>query len=99
MILGWRLLQTPGFSLVNLSAIPVAWRLPSPLFSVELTGLFNNPTVSIGVIGWFIGVAMNLAGSVQNLVQVGWFISVHPGWLLPLTGHGFAESGVDRCVA
>ena len=32
---------------------------------VELAGLLKNPAVSVGMISWFIGVAMNLAGSVQ----------------------------------
>ena len=38
---------------------------------------------------------MNLAGSVQYPVQVGWFVSLRLEWLLPLAGHGIAESGVD----
>ena len=50
------------------------------------------------MISWFIGVAMNLAGSVQYPVQVGWFVSICLEWLLPLTGLGVAESGVDHCV-
>ena len=99
MILGWRLLLTPGISLVNLSVIPVAWRPPPLVFGVELAGLFKDPAVSVGMISWFIGVAMNLAGSVQYPVQVGWFVSIRLEWLLPLTGLGVAESGVDRCVA
>ena len=99
MILGWRLLLTPGVSLVNLSVIPVAWRPPPPVFGVELAGLFKDPAVSVGMISWFIGVAMNLAGSVQYPIQVGWFISICLEWLLPLTELGVAESGVDRCVA
>ena len=69
------------------------------MFGVELAGLLKDPAVSVGMISWFIGVAVDLAGSVQNLVQVGWFISIHLGWLLPLAGLGVAESGVDRCVA
>ena len=69
------------------------------MFGIELVSLFKDPAVSVAVIGWFIGVAMNLAGSVQNPVQLGWFILVPPGWLLLLTGLGVAESGVDRCVA
>ena len=47
------------------------------MFGVELADLFKDPAVYVGVIGWFIGVAMNLAGSVQYPVQVGWFISIH----------------------
>ena len=65
MILGWRLLQTSGFSLVNLSVIPVAWRLPSPVFGVDLASMFNDPAVSVGMIGWFVGVAGNLARSIE----------------------------------
>ena len=99
MILRWRLLLTPGVSLVNLSVIPVAWQLPSLVFSVELAKLFKDPEVSVGMISWFIGVAMNLAGSVQYPVEVGWFVSIRLEWLLPLTGLGVAESGIDRCVA
>ena len=95
----WRLLLTPGVSLVNLSIIPVAWRPPPPVFGVELAGLFKDPAVSVSMIRWYIGVAVNLAGSVQNHPQVGWFISIRLGWLLPLAGLGVAESGVDRCVA
>ena len=99
MIPGWRLPLIPGVSLVNLSVIPIAWRLPSPVFGIELAGLFKDPAVSVGMISWFIGWAMNLAGSVQYPVQVGWFVSIHLEWLLPLTELGVAESGVDRCVA
>ena len=68
MTLGWRLLLTPGVSLVNLSVIPIAWRPPPPVFGVELAGLFKDPTVFVGMISWFIGVAMNLAGLIQYLV-------------------------------
>ena len=65
MILGWKLLLTPGISLVNLSVVPVAWQPPSLVFGVELAGLLKDPAVSVGMISWFIGVAVNLAGSVQ----------------------------------
>ena len=99
MILGWKLLLAPGISLVNLSVVPVAWRPPPLVFGVELADLFKDPAVSVGMISWFIGVAMNLAGSVQYPVQVGWFVAIRLERLLPLTGLGIAESGVDRCVA
>ena len=69
------------------------------MFSVELVGLFKDPAVSVGMISWFIGVAMNLAGSVQYPVQVGWFILIRLEWLLSLIGLGIAESVIDRCVA
>ena len=34
-------------------------------FGVELAGLLEDPTASVGMISWFIGVAVNLAGSIQ----------------------------------
>ena len=64
-ILGGKLLLTPSIWLVNLSVIPIAWRPPPPVFDVELAGLLEDPTASVGMISWFIGVAVNLAGSVQ----------------------------------
>ena len=58
------MLLTPGIWLVNLSVVPIAWRPPPLVFGVELAGLLEDPTVSVGMISWFIGVAVNLAGSV-----------------------------------
>ena len=37
----------------------------SPMFGLELASLFKDPSVSVGMISWFIGVAVNLAGLVQ----------------------------------
>ena len=59
---------TPGIVLVRLSVVPVAWRPPPLVFGVELAGLLQDPAVSVGMISWFIGVAVNLAGSVQYSV-------------------------------
>ena len=53
---------------MNLSVVPVAWRPPPLVFGVELAGLLEDPTTYVGVISWFIGVAMNLAGLIQYLV-------------------------------
>ena len=64
-ILGWKLLLTLGILLVNLSVVPVTWRPPPLVFGAELAGLFKDPAVSVSMISWFIGVAVNLAGSVQ----------------------------------
>ena len=44
---------------------PVAWWPPPLVFGVGLAGLLKDPTVSVSMISWFIGVAVNLAGSVQ----------------------------------
>lgn len=62
------LLLTPGIWLVSFFVIAITGR-PLPLvFGVELAGLLEDPTASIGVISWFIGVAMNLAGPIPYLV-------------------------------
>ena len=85
--------------MASLFVIAVTGR-PLPLvFGIKLAALSKDPTAYVGVIGWFNGGAMNLAGPIQYLVQVGWFVLIRLEWLLPLTGLGVAESGVDRCVA
>ena len=95
---GGKLLLTAGVWFVDLFVVPIARRPPPLVFGIELAGLLEDPTAYVGMISWFIGVAMNLAGSVQYPVQVGWFVAIRFEWLLPLTGLGTAESGVDRCV-
>ena len=63
-----KLLLNPGIRLASLFVIAVTGR-PLPLvFGIKLAGLFEDPIASVGVISWFIGVAMNLAGPVQYLV-------------------------------
>ena len=65
---GGKLLPTPGIWLVSLFVIAVTGQ-PLPLvFGIKLADLFEVPTASVGMIGWFIGGAMNLAGPVQYLV-------------------------------
>ena len=62
------MLLTLGIWLVSLFVIAITGR-PLPLvFGVELAGLLEDPTASVGMISWFIGVAMNLAGPIQYLV-------------------------------
>ena len=41
---------------------------------------------------------MDLAQSVQDFVQAGWFLFTAVKWLFSLTGSRAPESGVDRCV-
>ena len=41
---------------------------------------------------------MDLAQSVQDFVQAGWFLFTAFKWLLSLTRSRAPESGVDRCV-
>ena len=55
----------PRYFFGELSVVLVAWRPPPLVFGVELAGLLEDPTTSVGMISLFIGVAVNLAGSVQ----------------------------------
>ena len=95
---GGKLLLTPGIWLVSLFVAAITRRPPPLVFGVELAGLLEDPTASVGMIGRFIGAPMNLAGPIQYLVQIGWSVSVCLEWLFPLTGFGAAESDVYQCV-
>ena len=66
--LGGRLLLTPGIWLVNLFVIAITRQSFPLVFGVDLVGLLEDPTTSVGVISWFIGVAMYPAGPIQYLV-------------------------------
>ena len=64
------------------------------VFGVYFAGLFKYPALSIGVVGWLVRGAMNLARALQYTVQTGRSLIVSFERLLPLTGLGSAESGV-----
>ena len=64
------------------------------VFGVYFAGLFKYPAVSIGVVGWLVQGAMNLAQALQYVVQTGRSLIISFERLLPLTGLGSAESGV-----
>ena len=81
--------RTPGL-LVVIDVQPLVL-----FFSIQLAGLFEHPAISVSVIGWFIGGAVNLARAVEYAVQTGRSRIVSFEWLLPLTGFGVAESGID----
>ena len=96
--LGGSFLLSPCVRWARLCIVVLAGR-PFPLvFAIELVGLFKDPTVSVGVIGRFIGGAMNLARPIKYFVQTRWTIFVSFEWLLPLTRFRATESGVDRRV-
>ena len=61
-----KLLLAPDIWLVNRFVVPVAWRPPSLVFGVELAGLLDDPTASVGMIGWLIGGAMYLTWTIKN---------------------------------
>ena len=68
------------------------------VFGIQLAGLFEHPTYSVGVVGWFIGGAVNLTQAIEYAVQTRRARIVSFIRLLPLTGLRAAESGVDRRV-
>ena len=81
--------RTPGL-LVIIAVQPLVLVL-----GIYLAGLFQHPSVSVSVIGWFIGGAVNLAREVKYAVQTRRSRIVSFKQLLPLTGFGVAESGID----
>ena len=52
-----------------------AWCILPLVYGVELDGLLEDPTFSMGMIGWFARGAMDLTYLVQNFIQAGQFIS------------------------
>ena len=92
------MLLSPCVRLTRLLVIITAGQ-PFPLvFGVEFAGLFENPTVFVGMVGRIIGGAMNLARPIEYSVQTRWTISVSSEWLLSVTGFRATESDVDRRV-
>ena len=65
------------------------------VFGIYLTGLFEHPAVSIGVVGWLVWGAMNLARALQYAAQTGRSLIISYEWLFPLSGLRSAESGVN----
>ena len=68
------------------------------VFGIQLAVLFKHPTFSVGVVGWFIGAAVNLTRAIEYAVQIGRAQIVSFKWLFPLTGLGATESGIDGRV-
>ena len=65
------------------------------VFGIQLADLFEHPAFSVGVVGWFIGGAVNLTRAIEYAVQTGRPRIVSFEWLFPLTGFGATESGID----
>ena len=73
---GGELFLSPGVLLASRSVVFVT-RWPPPLMiSVKLAYLLEDPTVLVRMIGWPIGVTVNLTRSVQYPVKGGWSILV-----------------------
>ena len=65
------------------------------VFGILLAGMFEHPTFSIGVVGWFIGGAVNLARAIEYAVQTGRARIASFERLFPLTGFRATESGIN----
>ena len=87
----------PGALLLGFVLV-FAWYVEPLVFGIESAGLFENPTVSVGMICRFVGSAMDSAQSVQDFVQAGWFLFTAFEWLVSLTRSRSPKSGVDHCV-
>ena len=92
--LGGKFLLSPSVRTLGLLVVIVVQPLVLVL-GIYLAGLFEHPAISVSVIGWFIGGAVNLARAVEYAVQTGRSRIVSFERLLPLTGFGVAESGID----
>ena len=57
----------PHIWLARFVLVFALWSLPL-VFGVELAGLLEDPTLSVGMISWFVVGAMNLAGPVENFI-------------------------------
>ena len=55
----WKFFLSSSVRLVRLILV-FTWRLPSLLFGIQLAGLLENPTLSVGVACRFFGGAVNL---------------------------------------
>ena len=62
---GAKLLLTPGILLVSLFVVAITGWPPPFVFGVELASLLEDPTTYVGMISWFVRVAVNLAGPIQ----------------------------------
>ena len=68
--LGRKFLLSPSVQMPGLLVI-IAVQPLVLVFGIYLVGLFEHPTISVSVIGWFIGGAVNLARAVKYAVQTG----------------------------
>ena len=81
--------RTPGLFII------VAVQPLILVFDVYFAGLFEHPTVPIGVVSWLFRGAMYLAQAVKNSVQIGRTLSCSFEWLFPLTGFRASKSGIN----
>ena len=88
----------PGVWLPGLFVVVLALRFSFFSSAICFAGLFEDPAISIGMVGRFVWGAMNLARAIKYAVQARLF-SVAPFIeLLSLAGLGATESGLNCCV-
>ena len=63
----WEFLLFPSAFLARFVLVFALRTLPF-VFGIELAGLLEDPTFSVGMISWFVGGAMNLAGPFENFI-------------------------------
>ena len=79
----------PGLLLV------IAMQPLVPIFGIQLVGLLEHPSFSVGVVGQFIGGAVNLTRMIEYAVQAGRARIASFERLFPLTRFRATESGID----
>ena len=76
-VLTWGgLLLSPCVRWTRLLIIVLALRPLLLVFGISLADLFENPTISVGMVGWFVWGAMDLARTVEYAIQAGWSLIV-----------------------
>ena len=65
------------------------------VFGIQLAGLLEHPSFSVGVIGWLIGGVVNLTRAIKYAVQTGRARITSFERLFPLTGFRATESGIN----
>ena len=68
--LRWKFLLSPHIRLARFILVFALRSLPL-VFGLELADLFEDPTLSVSMIGWFIRRAMDLAWTIEYAVQAG----------------------------
>ena len=65
--LWWKFLLSPHIRLARFALVFALRSIPL-VFDIELASLLEDPTLSVGMISWFVGGAMNLAGSFEDFI-------------------------------